>query len=409
MLCLRGSHTKKNCRKQIKCFKCKAEGHHAAFCNPLQKQTQSYATYDNSKEDSSTNLVKSNTSILLQTAHAIATDEKEKQCCILKILLDPGSQQTFITQRIIDELKLKPLRELNMGVSGFLSHRAGEMKLKEYEIRLLPMNSKENHLIKVLSVPRICSKIKGQNLNCVLKKLNFIRDFPLANVDILIGADLHWQFVTGEMKRSESCNLVAINSIFGWVISGPNECVKGDHNLTVCTSAAHVLKIGCNETETAYLNNKIQIFWDLDEIGISNKELSVYEKFKNNITLLEGRYSVRLPIKEYHPVLPDNYPILPDNYDLSLKLLQSLKMRLAKDEMLLQKYDQIFQDQINAGMIEEVNTEGLVGNVTYLPRKEVLRNESTTTKVRIVCDASAKLKTEVSLNDILYTGPCLNP
>ena len=103
----------------------------------------------------------------------------------------------------------------------------------------------------------------------------------------------------------------------------------------MCTSAAHVLKIGCNETETTNLNDKILRFWDLDEIGIANKELSVYEKFKNNITLQEGRYSVRLPIKEYHPVLPDNY-------DLSLKRLHSLKMRLEKDEMLLQKYAQIF-------------------------------------------------------------------
>ena len=59
-------------------------------------------------------------------------------------------------------------------------------------------------------------------------------------------------------------------------------------------------------------------------------------------------------------------------------------------------------------MIEKVNTEGLVGNVTYLPHKEVTKNKSTI-KVRIVFNASAKLKHEVSLNDILYTGPCLNP
>ena len=105
------------------------------------------------------NLIKSNTLILLQTANAIVTDEKENHCCAVKLLLDPGSQQTFITQRVVKEFKLKPLLELNMGMSGFLSHREGEMKLKEYEIRLLPMSSKENHLIKVLSVPRICSKI----------------------------------------------------------------------------------------------------------------------------------------------------------------------------------------------------------------------------------------------------------
>ena len=56
-----------------------------------------------------------------------------------------------------------------MGVSRFFSHGQGEMKLKEYKIRLLPMNSKENNLIKALSLPRICSKLKEKNLNCVIK------------------------------------------------------------------------------------------------------------------------------------------------------------------------------------------------------------------------------------------------
>ena len=100
-------------------------------------------------------------------------------------------------------------------------------------------------------------------------------------------------------KRSESCNLVAINSAFDWA-------TKGDLDLTVCTFTAHVLKIGCNETETTNLNDKIHRFWD--QIGIFNKELSVNQKSKNNITLQNGCYS--------------------------LKQLQSLKIRLAKDEML---------------------------------------------------------------------------
>ena len=68
-----------------------------------------------------------------------------------------------------------------MGVSRFFSHGQGEMKLKEYKIRLLPMNSKENNLIKVLSLPRICSKLKGKNLNCVIK-ISFIRDLQLADM-----------------------------------------------------------------------------------------------------------------------------------------------------------------------------------------------------------------------------------
>ena len=59
-------------------------------------------------------------------------------------------------------------------------------------------------------MPRICAKIKGQNLNCVIKNHNFTRDLQLAatsfngeaKVDMLIGADLYWQFVTGQTKQS---------------------------------------------------------------------------------------------------------------------------------------------------------------------------------------------------------------
>ena len=48
-------------------------------------------------------------------------------------------------------------------------------------------------------------------------------------------------------------------------------------------------------------------------------------------------------------------------------------MRLAKHEVLLQKYDQILQDQINAGMIEEVNTKELVGNVYRIKKLSKLK------------------------------------
>ena len=41
-----------------------------------------------------------------------------KHVSAVKLVLDAGSQKTFITQRV-DELKLNPLREINMEVSSF--------------------------------------------------------------------------------------------------------------------------------------------------------------------------------------------------------------------------------------------------------------------------------------------------
>ena len=56
-----------------------------------------------------------------------------------------------------------------------------------------------------------------------------------------------------------------------------------------------------------------------------------------------------------------------------------------------------------------MHDEGECGNVTYLPHMEVLKDQSVTTKVQIVFDDSARLKVQPCLDDILYTGPCLNP
>ena len=41
---------------------------------------------------------------------------------------------------------------------------------------------------------------------------------------------------------------------------------------------------------------------------------------------------------------------------------------------------------------------------TYLPHKEVIKNETATTKVRAVSNRKAKIKNKVTLHDILHTG-----
>ena len=47
--------------------------------------------------------------------------------------------------------------------------------------------------------------------------------------------------------------------------------------------------------------------------------------------------------------------------------------------------------------------------MTYLPHREVVREDKMSTKVRVVFDASAKGSNGVSLNDCLYKGDCLVP
>ena len=83
--CLRPSHRKKDCRKNIKCYTCKGN-HHTALCF---------------KENEKHSLVNINEDhVLLQTATGFITDVKEKQEVEIRIVFDSCSQQTYITEEI---------------------------------------------------------------------------------------------------------------------------------------------------------------------------------------------------------------------------------------------------------------------------------------------------------------------
>ena len=75
--------------------------------------------------------------------------------------------------------------------------------------------------------------------------------------------------------------------------------------------------------------------------------------------------------------------------------------------MLLEKYDEIIQEQLAEGIIEKVTDEPK-GKKFYIPHKPVIRESAESTKIRIVFDGSARAnERSPSLNDCLETGPPL--
>ena len=64
--------------------------------------------------------------------------------------------------------------------------------------------------------------------------------------------------------------------------------------------------------------------------------------------------------------------------------------------------------QKELGIVEEVKSPGVKGEVYCLPHHSVIRDDKTMTKVRIVFDASSK-ETGPSLNECLHKGPQTTP
>ena len=260
--------------------------------------------------------------------------------------------------------------------------------------------------LEALCVPEICSPLRNQNIEVAveqhehLKALN-LADFTETNtsmeIDLLIGLDFYFSFVKGEVRRGTH-GPVAVDTILGWVICGS---YKGESvSQLLCTT--HTLRLDTVKNVDEPLTKLMNKFWKVDSLGVGS-EAEVVKSFENNISFNGKRYVVKLPIKPHHDPLPDNYK-------LTTCRLKSMLSKLRNDPSLLKEYDQVIQGYIKDEILEVVPPDDTAeSNVHYLPHRAVVKQDRETTKVRVVMDASAKLKNEPSLNDCLYTGPCLLP
>ncbi|XP_018370125.1 PREDICTED: uncharacterized protein LOC108765776 [Trachymyrmex cornetzi] len=112
----------------------------------------------------------------------------------------------------------------------------------------------------------------------------------------------------------------------------------------------------------------------------------------------EDRYEVLLPWKQDHSPLEDNK-------NLAVKRLASTTKRL-KAQGLYDAYQETLDNWLAEGIIEKVAQEELRREAHYLPHRGVIK-ENSTTKLRLVFDASATRENSPSLNHCLEKGPNL--
>ena len=82
---------------------------------------------------------------------------------------------------------------------------------------------------------------------------------------------------------------------------------------------------------------------------------------------------------------------------------------MKENPKLLKNYDDIIRDQLSKGILEEVTESTVIGSsLHYMPHHAVVKPGKATTKVRVVCDGSAKTKKgNLSLNECLFRGPVI--
>ncbi|XP_015373225.1 PREDICTED: uncharacterized protein LOC107168354 [Diuraphis noxia] len=83
----------------------------------------------------------------------------------------------------------------------------------------------------------------------------------------------------------------------------------------------------------------------------------------------------------------------------------SVERKLQRGDKLREAYIQFMDEYMEMGHMEKIDESESHSRVCYLPYHPVIKTSSSTTKVRVVFDASAKGSNGKSLNDILMRGP----
>ena len=334
----------------------------------------------------------------MQTATAEVEDLQKSRKETVRLLLDTGSQRTYITEQLAERLQLPMRGSETLTVYTFSSSKPRQLQTPVTELRLLTKDGSALHL-RVNVVPKITGTLQrasfdAKNIEHLLKDITLADSIPTseeaASIELLLGNDYYCDIFSGDTSMKQvipRLNLMA--SKLGWILTGRVKSQEAQSAPSVSMLSYTFSPIRAHFTAQELPiehTTTLEEFWKLETLGINepmcvNDDDKALQKFNDTVRFEDGRYQVTWPWKEESPSLPTNYDL----------------------------YDAVIQDQLQKGVIEVVPDEDSANTLKhYIPHHEIVTPEKTTTKIRIVFDASAKTrKGSQSLNESLHRGPII--
>ncbi|VDO34617.1 unnamed protein product [Heligmosomoides polygyrus] len=172
-----------------------------------------------------------------------------------------------------------------------------------------------------------------------------------ADVDILIGMDYYWSVLDLNHNRKLPSGLVQSQTKLGPVLSGPNTAVT---QVTTDPIRQHE-----SERETDDIVRKL---FALDSAELDDDRdtvnTEIIQQYYDTVKAIKGMIHVQFPWEPNHPFLPDNKP-------LALHRLESQYRKLHANPKLWSEYCRAFDQQLEAGIIEEVTKDLPSGTPVY--------------------------------------------
>lgn len=393
--CFRPNHIARDCPSHNTCRTCNKKHNTLLHFEPRRQapppESESSNAHVNVLQDSQDQKV-----TLLKTALVNVEDSSGNQFTC-RAFLDDGSESSFITEACVSSLGLRK-QKTNIKITGLSSSSIGSAKFK-VSLNLSSLTQGASFSVDALVVSKVTAPMPKLPIN--ISTFSYLRDLPLADpkfyepnqIDILLGADVVASIIRAGLKNGPKNTPIAQNTVLGWVLSG-RTLVKSNQ---------------ANEVSVHHINLEeiIQRFWEIEELPnqrhFTKEEKECEQHFVSHHSRdpITGQYTVKLPFNK-------NLASLGQSREQALRRLLSLERRFQKYPAYKDEYLKFMRDYENLGHMKQIPQDKINANGGfYLPHHFVLKENSSTTKLRVVFDGSAKSTTGISLNTALMVGPTI--
>ncbi|XP_029671494.1 uncharacterized protein LOC115240470 [Formica exsecta] len=368
-----GQHRVSACRIPKRCHKCGRKHHttiHQANSQPSCSEsgsTKSIESTATAPKTTDTHVLHSISSQKISSCVFLATAQvtvvaQNGEISRVRALIDQGSEISLISERLVQRLKL-PRRKSSLPLVGIGAQKSSQTRgITSFKLR--PYDGDLEHCISAHILPKFTSSIPS--------------------------------IIEEGIIKGNGNSPIAQSTKFGWIISGPS----GANESSAIKHSYHV-------SMDRELHDLLYRFWELEEIpsrknsSISNEEQECEQHFKSTHARdAHGRYIVKLPFK-------DDVNKLGDSRIKAVRMIKGLTKKFASDQQYAQSYAQFmkeYEELHHMKLLPEGLTKSELPHVYYLPHHGVVRQQSLTTKLRVVFNGSSRTTTGISLNDILHTG-----
>ncbi|XP_038118237.1 uncharacterized protein LOC119769517 [Culex quinquefasciatus] len=391
--CLSAGHPARKCGSKFSCQTCKQKHHSLVHVSSPTRVSSTPAvtsvTIDQPSNTASANAAPVGSSsttpqvsmavqtayntVLLETVVVNVVDDHGKKHKA-RALLDSASMSNFMSGQLAKNLYNRPIKvDVAVAGIGVSTQRVRSAITAAIESRNTTFSTKLEFLIlrqpsaELPTVPIDVSTWKLPDI--VLADQRFNVPEP---IDLVIGSESFWELHTGRK--------ISLGAGLPW-LSAVNDRLEA----------------------------AIQRFWEVETIpegpAHSVDENRCEEFFAKTTTRnATGRYVVRLPLTDNPEI------VLGDSKTIAERRFLGLERRLDRDPATKEAYHKFMHEYLSLGHMELVD-----GPVDYrrphcyLPHHPVFKQSSTTTKVRVVFDASCKTSSGYSVNEKMLVGLVVQP